>query len=259
MTGSDELYPKPGIRDWALLAIGIVFVLCGVIVLPSNRDVGIVSLAMFGPATVVAATIILRKRRFRRERALKAEIVGGVPIRQSRAIVITSAATLAAMGVIFILFGNSYGPIFLALAWLITVIGGGLLVGALLRRWPNDFIQFDPEGITFGRTRYTFMVPWEAIARVSAGHYSNNPAAFMWLHDQTRIMVHPVEQYQRALKQLAWNTGWTGAPIFMLTSNYGLDLPLFMMALERYLADPAARAELARRQLPNKPAKPWNA
>jgi hypothetical protein len=29
MTGSDELYPKPGIRDWALLAIGIVFVLCG--------------------------------------------------------------------------------------------------------------------------------------------------------------------------------------------------------------------------------------
>jgi len=67
MTGSDELYPKPGIRDWALLAIGIVFVLSGVIILPSNRDVGIVSLAMFGPATVVATTIILRKLRFRRQ------------------------------------------------------------------------------------------------------------------------------------------------------------------------------------------------
>jgi hypothetical protein len=92
MTGSDGLYPKPGIRDWALLAIGIVFVLSGVIILPSNRDVGIVSLAMFGPATVVATTIILRKLRFRRQRALKAEIVGGVPIRQSRVLVITSGS-----------------------------------------------------------------------------------------------------------------------------------------------------------------------
>jgi hypothetical protein len=38
-----------------------------------------------------------------------------------------------------------------------------------------------------------------------------------------------------------------------------MDLPLFMMAMERYLADPAARAALARRQLPNMPAKPSNA
>ena len=259
MTGSDEPYPKPGIRDWVLLAIGIVFVLSGVIILPSNRDVGIVSLAMFGPATVVAATIILRKLRFRRQRALKAEIVGGVPIRQSRVLVITSGATLAAMGVVFILFGNSYGPIFLGLAWLIAVIGGGLLIGALLGWWPNDFIQFDAVGISFGRTRYTLMVPWEAIARVSAGHYNNNPAAFIWLHDNTSIVVDPIERYQQALKHLAWNTGWTGAPIFVLTSNYGMDLPLFMMALERYLADPGARAELARRQLPNMPANPSNA
>ena len=81
----------------------------------------------------------------------------------------------------------------------------------------------------------------------------------IWLHDNTRIVVDPIERYQQALKQLAWNTGWTGAPIFVLTSNYGMDLPLFMMAMERYLADPAARAELARRQLPNMPAKPSNA
>jgi hypothetical protein len=254
MTVSDESYPKPNIRDWALLAIGIIFVICGVIILPSKRDVGIVSLAMFGPATVVAATIILRKLRFRRQRALKAEIAGGVPIRQSRVLVITSAATLFAMGVVFILFGKSYGPIFLALAWLVAAIGGGLLISALLGWWPNDSIQFDPKGITFGRTRYTFMVPWEAIAGVCAGHYSNNPAAFIWLHDNTSIVVHPVEQYRRALKHLAWNAGWTGAPIFVLTSNYGMDLPLFMMALERYLTDPATRAELALRQLPNKPS-----
>jgi hypothetical protein len=250
VTVSDTPYPRPGLRDWALLAIGVVFVICGAILLPHNRDVGIVSLAMFGPCTVVAAIIILRKLRFRRLRALKAEIVGGVPIRQSRVLVIASGATLAVMGAIFILFGHSYGLVFLVLAWVIAVIGAGLLIGALSGWWPNDSIQFDPQGITFGRTGYTFTVPWEAIARVSAGQFSNNPAVFMWLHDNSSIVVHPVERRLRALKHLAWNTGWTGAPIVILTSNYGMDQPLLMIALERYLAEPAARAELARRQIP---------
>ena len=251
MKDPDTIYPKPTFRDWALLAISVVFVVGGIILLPSNRDVGIVSIAMFGPCAAVAVIIIMRKLRFRRLRALKAEIVGGVPIRQSRVLVIASGATLTAMGTIFILFGHSYGPVFLVLAWVIALIGGGLLIGALTGLWPNNSIQFDPEGITFGRTGFAFTVPWDNIAQVSAGAMNNNPAVFIRLHDYTGIIVHPNEQRERALKRLAWSAGWAGAPIVILTSNYGMDLPLFMAALERYLADPSTRAELARRLLPN--------
>ncbi len=250
MKQPDTAYPKPSFRDWVLLAIGIIFVACGLFILPHDRDVGIVSIAMFGPCAVVAAIIILRKLRFRRWHALKAEIVGGVPIRQSRVLIITSGATLAAMGTTFILFGHSYGPIFLALAWVIAAIGSVLLISALCGWWPNDFIQFDPEGITLGRMRFVLMVPWDAVAQVSAGAINNNPAVFIRLRDYTSVVVRPNEQRGRALKRLAWNAGWAGASIVILTSNYGMDLPLFMAALERYLADPSARRELARRLLP---------
>jgi hypothetical protein len=245
-----DTYPKPTFRDWALLVVAVLFTVAGAIILPHDRNVGIVSIAMFGPCAAVFVIIIMRKLRFRRLRALKAEIVGGVPIRQSRALVVTSSITLAAMGAIFILFGHSYGPVFLVLAWVIALIGGALLIGALSGWWPNGSIQFDPEGITFGRSGFAFTVPWDNIAQVSAGNLNNNPAAFMSLRDYHGILVRPDTRRARALKQLAWNTGWAGAPIVIFTPNYGMDLPLFMAALERYLADPSARAELAPRLLP---------
>src|SRR6266568_9091794 len=83
-----DAYPGPGIRDWALLAIGVGFTGAGLLILPFNPNVGIVTIALFGLSAVVFATTIVRKLRFRRPRPLRAEIVGGVPIRRSRAIVL---------------------------------------------------------------------------------------------------------------------------------------------------------------------------
>jgi len=42
---------------------------------------------------------------------------------------------------------------------------------------------------------------------------------------------------------------WFGAPIRLLTSAYGLNLPLLKKALKRYVANHAARNELSRRLL----------
>src|SRR5262245_21045529 len=126
MTVSESPYPRPGVRDWALLAINIVFVASGLLILSLNRDVGIVSLALFGPCLILAVVTLLRRFRFRRFRALKAEIVGGVPIRASRAQLLSIALVLTLMGVIIVLFGRSYPLLFLMLAWLIGLIGGAL-------------------------------------------------------------------------------------------------------------------------------------
>jgi hypothetical protein len=52
------------------------------------------------------------------------------------------------------------------------------------------------------------------------------------------------------LKSFAWGTGWAGAPIMLLPSRYGIDLPMLMLALERYLTEPTARSELAHRLIP---------
>src|SRR5215510_4803017 len=222
MTVSDSLYPRPGIKDWALLVINIVFVALSFFILPHERDVGIVTLAFFGPCLIVTIGTVLRKFRFRRFRALKAEIVGGVPIRASRAQALAAALMLLLMGTIIVLCG---------------------LV-------PNDYVRFDPEGITFSRARYSYTVPWDSIAQVRAGQMHNNPALFIWLHGYDRVTVQPREKRDRVLKSFAWGTGWAGAPIMLLPSRYGIDLPMLMLALERYLTEPNARSELAHRLLP---------
>jgi hypothetical protein len=250
MTVSDSPYPGPRIKDWALLAINIVFVAAGLFILPHKSDVGIVTLAFFGPCLIVTVGTVLRKFRFCRFRALKAEIVGGVPIRASRAQALATALVLTLMGVIIVLFGRSYGLIFWTLAWLIALIGGALMIAVLCGLIPNDYLKFDPEGITFSRARYSYMVPWDNIARVSAGHMHDNPTLFIWLHDYNRVTVQPSEKKAQVLKSFAWGTGWAGAPIMLLPSRYGIDLPPLMLALERYLTEPTARNELAHRLIP---------
>ena len=256
MTVSENPYPKPGIRDWVLLTINIVFVALGLVILPHNRDVGIVSLALFGPCLILAVVSVLRKFRFRRFRALKAEIVGGVPIRASRAQLLSIALVLTLMGVIIVLFGRSYPLLFWMLAWLIALIGGALTIAVLSGLIPNDYLKFDPDGITFGRARYAYMVPWDNVAQVSAGHMHDNPALFIRLHDYGRVTVHPREKRERVLKSFAWGTGWAGAPIVLLPSRYNIDLPMLMLALERYLKEPTARSELAHRLIPHAELSP---
>src|SRR5262245_2897035 len=151
MTASDSSYPRPGVGDWVLLAINIVFVASGLlIILLHERDVGIVTLAFFGPCLVVSGGTVLRKFRFRRFRALKAEIVGGVPIRASRAQLLCLALMLTLMGVIIVLFGRSYPLMFWMLAWLIALFCGGLTIAVLCGLIPNDYLKFDAEGITSG-------------------------------------------------------------------------------------------------------------
>jgi len=250
MIAPDNPYPRPGLRDWALLTINVVFVALGLFVLPHNRDVGIVTLALFGACLAVTVGTVLRKFRFRRLRALKAEIVGGVPIRQSRTQVLLTAVVLTLVGVVMVLFGRSYGLIFWTLAWLMALTGGALTIAALAGLIPNGYLRFDPGGITFGRARYSYLVPWDNIAQVGAGQMHDNSALFIWLRDYHRVTVDPSEKRARVLKSFATGMAWAGAPIMLLPSRYGIDLPFLMLALERYLNEPAARSELAHRLIP---------
>ena len=256
MTASDSSYPRPGVRDWALLAINIVFVVLGLFILLHERDVGIVTLAFFGPCLIVSGGTVLRKFRFRRFRALKAEIVGGILIRPTRTQPLSIALVLTLMGAVIVLFGRSYGLIFWSLAWAMALIGGALTVAVLSRLIPNDYLKFDPEGITFGRARYSYVVPWDNIAQVSAGHIYDNPALFIWLRDHSGVTVHPSEKRARVLKSFASGMAWAGAPIALLPSRYGIDLPVLMLALERYLSEPTARRELAHRLIPRAELSP---
>jgi len=48
---------------WGVLAISIAFVICGLLLLGSNFQVAIVTIAFFGSCAAVAGTILRRKLR----------------------------------------------------------------------------------------------------------------------------------------------------------------------------------------------------
>ena len=242
--------PPPTLRDWGLLAVGVTFVLMGLVLLPSDRDTGIVTVVFFGACTAVFANTILRKYRFRGLQAARVELTGGVPIRPSRAKSIVLALSTFGVGLTLVVFGRQYGEIFWYLSWLIAASGGVVFAGTAIGWLPSGYVQFDPAGITFGARGYSYLVPWDNIAGLSGGDVHDNPALFIWLRDPDRITANPPALQQRMLKTFASNQTWVGAPIYLLTATYGLDLPLLVQALERYRAEPSARVELTRRRLP---------
>lgn len=241
--------PGPGIRDWLLLAIGVVFVAMGLIILPSDLKVGVVTLAFFGPCAALFAYNIYRKRRFSREGPLSVKIVGGVPIKPSRLQVFYLGGGFAIVGLLLVIFGRSYGPIFWGIAWLIAVVGSLVLIALASGRLPIGYIQFDPPGITIARRNWSYLVPWEAIEAISAGYFHDNPAVYIWLHDLRLVEVSPADSRAKALKHLATNAGWVGAPIMLMPSQFGMDLPLLVQAIERYVRDASARLELSQKHI----------
>ncbi len=56
-------YPGPGRQDWATFLISVVFTAVGMLILPSDPSVGIVTLALFGSCAVVLGAIVARKLR----------------------------------------------------------------------------------------------------------------------------------------------------------------------------------------------------
>ena len=231
--------------DWLVFCISVVFVVTGLFILPSNRDVGIVTVAFFGTCGAISAVTIARKLRFSRMRPLHAEIAGGIPIRPSQASLFTVGAGFAGLGSSLVVFGRSYGTIFWSLSWLTALVGALLLVGLALRWLPVGYIQFDPDGITIGQRRCAFMVPWDRVARIGSGEFHDNPVLYIWLDEPQSVIVHPPERRPDVIKHLTTNVRWVGAHVMLMTTQYQLDIPPLMCALERYIAHPASRAELA--------------
>lgn len=242
----------PSFRDWTLLALGIGFVVMGLVIVPSNHDVGIVTIAFFGACSLTFASTVLRKLRYSRHRTLHAEVVGGIPIRPSRTRILGLGLSVFFLGAILVLFGQRSGVVMWYIAWLIALAGALVLFGLATRRIPTGFIQFDPEGITIGQKHFAYQIPFASIVRVASWELHDNPALGIWVTHNDAVIAIPPECQAKVLKHLATNEHWLGAPVALMMTHYELDLPPLICALERYIADPSARSELGRKKLGRK-------
>lgn len=243
-------HPLPAVRDWALLAISVVFVAAGLFILPRDPNVGIVTLAFFGSCLAVFAAIIVRKLRVRRFTGETIEVVGGVPIRPQRWRILLLGGWLLALGTILLVFAKDPPDLIWWLAAFIAAVGASVMAGVLTGRLPGGYLQFDPEGFTIANRQWRAVIPWDQIASVNEGELADNPILLISVHDLAAVTITPPDAIANAAKTIARYEATYGANFMIMTTHYGIDLPVLTATIVRYATDPAARKELCRRSLP---------
>lgn len=236
---------KPSLQDWALTAIGIMFVLMGLVILPRDLNIGVTTIALFGVCAAVGINTIVRKRRYARQRVDGIQVVGGVRIRPSRLRLALFGGMLLGLGIVLVVFSSTAPYLIWLSFWVIVGVGALMLVGVAVGYLPNQYIEFRPDGLVLGFKSWTVLLPWDRIARVSAGEMQRNPVLLLSLDAPETCDVTPPAKLGKFLKYVGQSRGWIGADIFLMTTHFGIDLPVLVGAISRYVEDPAARAELA--------------
>ena len=234
---------------WIPFLICLAFVLGGLFLLDSNFNVAIVSIAFFGSCAVIGGIPIVRKLRPVRLAPDRVEIIGGVPIRPSRGILVTIGVWLVVVGITTIVFGWSFGVIYRGVMLGFLGLGCYILIGLWLGWLPAHYLQFDPHGITFGERGFSYLVRWKNLSDVAAGEINGNAVLLLQLARPDAIEVMPLERKTRALKGLARNELLSGAHVLIATTQYRMDLSLLTQAIDRYVREPAARIELSQKFL----------
>ena len=228
-------------QDWALAVIGGLFTLGGLLMLRSDFKTGLVTLVFFGLCFVHAVSVILRKRRARRQVAMTASVAGGVPIRQSRARMALLGGALLLLGALQVAFIHDVVQV--GIGWFLVVVGGVMLLGLASGRLYTAFIQFDPDGITFGDRRGKAVVPWHAVTGLARTDMSSNPVVLVSV-DAEAIDIQPAAHRPRLFKQMARSRSTVGADFAIMSTVYGIDAPVVLAALQRYVNEPESRREL---------------
>jgi hypothetical protein len=238
-------YSGPTTQDYALLLVSVLFVAIGLFILPHKLDVGIVAIALFGLCSVVHANTIFRKRRDQQTACVTASVIGGVPIRPSRLRVAIMSQAIFGLGVVLVVFAKPMNQLLWYCGWFLVAVGAALLLGMIAGLVPVGYLRFDPLGLTVFYRGWGYTVPWDNIQKVAAGEVYSNPAAYIWIAASERVVPLPEAYRQKVFKHFDFSLRYTGAHLVLMTSNYGIDLPVFIAALERYITDPSTPAELA--------------
>lgn len=248
---TDSRYPGPGLKDWALVAVGLAAMAAGLLMLRREPMVAVGIIALFGAVAALGLLTVVRKLRFARLRPLSVEIVGGVPLRPSRLYTVLLGGGVAGVGFAIVPWGLTGPVVLLACAAVMILAGGFLLGGVAMGKLPVGLLQFDEDGLTVGQRTSTFTIGWDNVLGVWPGDFHDNAVLLLSVRELGALAVRPPEAKARTIARLRLDERVVGAHVMILTGSYGIDLPLLVTAIERYVSDPASRAGLSLRRLPS--------
>lgn len=245
----DEPHPPPSWNDWLHVVLNGLFVAGGLLMLPSERDVAIVTLAFFGTGLAVSLWRVVTAFRLRRQVFDDVGVVGGVPIRASRRIIFAISLWLTVLGVVLFAFGHDYPLVFRIIAVFMSLAGAGATAYMLLGGGTHGYLQFDSDALTIGEKNWRARVPWNSMAHAAESELYGNPAVILWVADED-VVIEPPSHRESALHTIAKTRAlYSGASFVLPAFRYEIDAPLLLAAVERYRNDETARAELGRRAL----------
>jgi hypothetical protein len=121
-------------------------------------------------------------------------------------------------------------------------VGVALLVGLLPRG--GTWLQFEPEGLRFGRRGWDFVVRWDEIVGVAPGTWQDNPVVMLRVREDRLLSRLPPAISARVASEIASHRTWHGCELLLMPWAFGVDAVRLSRAIARYAADAPSREEL---------------
>lgn len=243
------------IRDWLLLAVSVAFVVVSLVLLVAggHGTAPLATFAFFGMCSVVAIHSVrakLRMHTLRNDRSATLFVTGGAPLVASRARAIGLSLGIAALGAFLTITGESIGAEFVVVSVLMAGLGAAMLVAFALGMGQRPTLTFTPEGLRFDGDTITYLAPWDAID-VRLLTVQDQPFVGLWLRDPARVVstaqvrvADTVTERAKLSQRIEKSLRWNGLHLTLSAPAYGVETLPLMRAMQRYIDQPEARAEL---------------
>jgi hypothetical protein len=233
-------------RDWALLAISVTFVLMGLFIARRNPREALFGIVFFGLCGLTFGYSIARKLRRRRFTAISVAVPGGVKLRGSNSRMLLLAAGVGAPGVAIFLVPDS--PLLIRICGTIMLATSALLIAGVVSGFNSRrYLRFDPPGLTVGEPRFEYFIPWDDIVDIVEFEMHDNPCVGFDALRPEHIQVTPESARVRVLKSLDSNKGFVHRHVMIMPFHFGAHAESLCAAIRNYASNREARADLVAR------------
>ncbi len=237
-----------GYRYYWDIVVGLVFIFIWALIMYKEDlsffNLNAIVFFLLGIVTTIAT--ILWKLRYRKFRASKVSVAGGVPIYKdvSQSILFSWFICLGGLSIPFSPAGISIVTIGISA---FVVLLSVMIFTAVLKARKRHYLQFDRKAITIGLNSSRAIIPWGCIARIEADEFASNPVLLLWLKRPDRVEIVPASSRREGFAGL--RGGYWKSDVVLFPEAYKVDLPVLGAAIARFAADSKAREELVLRKI----------
>jgi len=245
----------PSRRDKMLLVCSVVFVLGGILMMfdPEQFWKGLGGTVLFGSFAVVFNYSLRAKSRFEQQITEPPKNIGvegyrRIGFKRGRFYGLAMGTTVVGIAM---WVGYAEESIAMKISCGVMIIGGiGFAFCLLVGIAGSDYLQFEQEGLRMGFRWGSVLLEWDNIETAIPMAMNDNPALYLTFKDMDSLFesIEATVDHRRARSRLQKRITWTqrlqGCDLFLMTSQFGIDLATLVQSIAKYIKHPETREEL---------------